>query len=843
MSEARPIQRVLYVVSLFPCWSETFIVREIRTLLADGVDVRIISLKPPSETLVQADAKALLERVSYPGHFVASSVSAAAAMVRRPLATLGCVGALVADMWRTPTILLKSLVGLARGMQHLGSIRQFDPQLIHAHWATYPSTAAWALARIGGYRFSFTCHAHDIFVDRQLLARKIRDADLAVTISRFNIGWLAQHASAQATGKCKVIHCGVDLQRTQWALDGRDPRRIVAVGRLDPIKGFDVLIDALHLLDRRGVDYRCTVIGEGPLRAALETQAQRRGIGDRLALVGALPQEAVQAALRDAAIFALPCQVADDGNRDGIPVALMEAMASGCCVVTTAVSGIPELVEDCVNGLLVGERDPVALADALQRLLHDASLRTELAIAARQRVEQQFDAQREARTLRQRMSEAVDPRWTPVEHEAHRLGRSDNHPDSTVPIPPTARCDNATPAGSPGAGVRRLLVVIDEMEVGGSQRQVAHLLLGLDRSRWQPELAYFRERSFLVDTLEQAGVRVHHLPKHSRIDLRFLVGLWRLLRDGRYDAVHAFSLTAEFWTLLALRLQRRPPPLIASVRGLYLHQSVQFWRIKRHILSRCAAVISNSRAGADIASRYGGMARTAFDVIGNGVPIPTPATAAARAALRARIGVPSGRAFALFVGRLVVTKNVACLLDALATLPPGQRPWLALAGDGPLHARLRDHAGALGISADVAFLGERDDTCALMQAADFLILPSREEGLSNALLEAMAAGCPVIASRVGGNPELVEDGVTGLLFPDNDSPALAQSMRRLTCDPALRDLLSQQALAHAQCHHSITALVAATQVVYERCIDPCRHAATAADPVLAPHPSTESDNA
>lgn len=403
--------------------------------------------------------------------------------------------------------------------------------------------------------------------------------------------------------------------------------------------------------------------------------------------------------------------------------------------------------------------------------------------------------------------------------------------------------DSALTMAAPpaGVGVRRLLIVIDEMEVGGSQRQVVHLLLGLDRQRWQPELVFFRERSFLVDTLEQAGIRVHFLPKRSRVDPGFFIALWRLLRDGRYDAVHAFSLTAEFWTLLALRLQRKAPPLIASVRGLYLHQSARFWHIKRFILSRCAGVISNSRAGADIASQRSGRRRNAFDVIGNGVPIPAPAAADVCAALRSRIGVPPGRVMALFVGRLVAAKNLTCLLDALAGLAVPQRPWLALAGDGPLRASLLAHAGTVGVSGDVAFLGERDDATALMQAADFLILPSREEGLSNALLEAMAAGCPVIASRVGGNPELVEDEHTGLLFADNDGAALAQHLRRLTGDPALRQHLSQQALTHAQCHHSIAALVAATQAVYERCISQHRNRSLAPDP--APRPSTESDNA
>lgn len=388
---------------------------------------------------------------------------------------------------------------------------------------------------------------------------------------------------------------------------------------------------------------------------------------------------------------------------------------------------------------------------------------------------------------------------------------------------------------------KRLLVVIDEMEVGGSQRQVAHLLAGLDRSRWQPELLYFRERSFLIDTLEQAGVRVHHLPKRARIDPGFFLALVRLLRRGRYDAVHAFSLTAELWTLLALRLQRHPPPLIGSIRGLYLHQSPRFWRIKRLVLSRCAAVISNSSAGADVAARLGGRERAGFDVIGNGVPLPAPAGAQACRALRERIGVPVDRAFALFVGRLVATKNVVCLLDAIASLPPAQRPWLALAGDGPLRASLSAHADAIGVSAQVAFLGARDDATALMQAADFLVLPSHEEGLSNALLEAMVAGCPVIASAVGGNPELVEHERTGLLFARDDCAALALCIDRLTGDPVLRGRLSRQAREHAESRHSIPALVSATQAVYERCIAraPARRTITPS----APHPSAENDHA
>jgi len=388
---------------------------------------------------------------------------------------------------------------------------------------------------------------------------------------------------------------------------------------------------------------------------------------------------------------------------------------------------------------------------------------------------------------------------------------------------------------------KRLLVVIDEMEVGGSQRQVVHLLTGLDRTRWQPELVYFREHSFLIDTLEQAGVSAHHLPKRSRIDIGFFFALVRLLRRGHYDVIHAFSLTAEFWTLLALQLQRRAPPLIASIRGLYLRQSKRFWWIKRFVLSRCAAVISNSNAGAEAAAQRGERDRATIEVIGNGVLLPEPITSQACRELRAHVGAPIDGVFALFVGRLVEQKNVVCLLDAMAAIPASQRPWLALAGDGPLRKSLMAHAAEVGVIGQIAFLGERADVTPLMQTADFLVLPSHDEGLSNALLEAMAAGCPVIASAVGGSPELVEHEHTGLLFPRDDRAALAQCMTRLTSDPELRRRLSRQARARAERRHSIPALVAATQSVYERCIGSARPSNGEAG--SAPQPSTASDNA
>jgi len=363
----------------------------------------------------------------------------------------------------------------------------------------------------------------------------------------------------------------------------------------------------------------------------------------------------------------------------------------------------------------------------------------------------------------------------------------------------------------------RVLIVIDGMEVGGSQGQVVQLLRGLDRRRWAPELAFFRDDSSLADAVRRDGVPVHFVPKRRRVDLPFLFAYARLLRERGFALVHAFSLTAELATVLARPLARRRPVLVASERSFALDRPAWFWWLKRLALARSAAVIANSRSGAAATARRTRMPAAMFEVVANGVDLPAAMPAAEREALRRDLGVPADRTLALFVGRLVPVKNLPCLLRALASLPADARPRLALAGDGPERERIARLAPELGLGDGVRLLGERGDAVRLMQSADLLVLPSHFEGLSNALLEAMAAGCPVVASAVGGTPELVDDERTGLLFPAGDAGALAAAIARLA-DPALRARLARAGHEHAVRHHSREALAAAVSAVYERCI-------------------------
>ncbi|RNF83291.1 glycosyltransferase [Montanilutibacter psychrotolerans] len=363
----------------------------------------------------------------------------------------------------------------------------------------------------------------------------------------------------------------------------------------------------------------------------------------------------------------------------------------------------------------------------------------------------------------------------------------------------------------------RLLVVIDGMEVGGSQRQVQQLLKGLDRQRWEPELAYFRSDSFLVDAIRRDGIPVHFVPKRRRVDLRFLFAFARLLRRRDYALIHAFSLTAELASVLARPLSGRQPLLVASERSFALDRPAWFWWLKRLVLGRSAAVIANSSAGATATARRTRMPDAMFATVANGVDVPTPIAAGERERMRRSIGVPAGRLFGLFVGRLVPVKNLPCLVRALAALAPAQRPWVALVGEGPAQSSTRQLAHDQDITDDLSFLGERNDATRLMQAADFLVLPSHFEGLSNAVLEAMAAGCPVIASAVGGSPELIDNGRTGMLFRSDDVNALASAMAHMA-DPALRFRLAHGARQHVEQHHTGAALGAATAAVYDRCL-------------------------
>ena len=363
-----------------------------------------------------------------------------------------------------------------------------------------------------------------------------------------------------------------------------------------------------------------------------------------------------------------------------------------------------------------------------------------------------------------------------------------------------------------------ILLVTDEMEVGGTQRQIVNLALGLDRRVFEVTVAYFRNPSILIDELRVAGIRVVEVAKRGRVDPFFVLQLAKLIREGRFAVVHAFAFSGELWAAAArcLIAPSRRPALITSVRGVYEWYRPWQWRVKRWVSRGSWRVVANSRAGAEYACRRLGLPHGAIDVIYNGVTLPAAQEAAA---VRDETGCGAQSVMALFVGRLIDHKNLPVLLRAMALLRDELPPLkLAIAGDGPLRQDTERQIAQLQLSDSVRMLGERDDVPRLLAAADFLVLPSYREGLSNALLEAMHAGKPSVASAVGGNVELIEPGLTGLLFRSDDERDLAGAMRSLALDPGLRARIGAAAREAAQQRFSVAAMVREFELRYRQCV-------------------------
>jgi glycosyltransferase involved in cell wall biosynthesis len=301
---------------------------------------------------------------------------------------------------------LPSVRHAIEGLWLARDLRRNGVDHLHAHFIHSPAAVAYFAFLGGGPGFSVTAHAKDLYttLPRHLRIRA-RAAKFIVTCTRFNAAHLAGVLSEFIPGPrdkrdgINVFYHGTDLNRFSPDRSGVEAGRILSVGRLVPKKGFHDLVDALALIDRKGLRVRADVYGGGPLRDELEARAHGLGLESGLTFHGARLQDEIIAAYRLAAVFVLAPIVTNDGDRDGIPNVLVEAMACGVPVVATRISGIPELITNGIDGLLVEEHDPAAIAGAIERLLRDGELAARLGRAGRVRVEREFDLVANTRRL------------------------------------------------------------------------------------------------------------------------------------------------------------------------------------------------------------------------------------------------------------------------------------------------------------------------------------------------------------------------------------------------------------------------------------------------------------
>ena len=396
--------KVAYLVSRFPKLSETFVLLEALEVRRAGVEVIIFPLLHYQEWNVHTEALDLEGSIFRSPYLSVEILRANLWFLRRkPLQYTTTLARILTGRIRPRANILKTLIVFPKTVYFARMVNRFRCDWVHAHFATIPSTAAWIIHRLSGISYSFIAHGSDIHANQHLLALKLSDAACAFTISDYNRRFITWQTSATWSGTLNVLHCGVypgDYEkRSRVPLSTRGIVRILSVGSLLEVKGHRYLIEACSLLGAKGVDFLCEIIGEGPLLSELKLQIFKSNLRQRVVLAGGMSRDAVADQLARTDIFILPSVRAARGSREGIPVALMEAMAAGLPVVASRISGIPELVKDGRTGLLVMPRDSHGIARAIEVLINDPESARGLAQEAKKLVVEDFNIEKTSRQM------------------------------------------------------------------------------------------------------------------------------------------------------------------------------------------------------------------------------------------------------------------------------------------------------------------------------------------------------------------------------------------------------------------------------------------------------------
>lgn len=411
--------RIAYLMSRFPRLTETFILYEILALRRRGLDVQVYPLMRERKTRVHPDgastltkavdllssedreilmhaaARTILPHVHY-GPLFSWGIARAVArsLVRRPLAFVATLATVVVRNIGSANYFLGSIAIFPKAV-HLGAeMRRTGVTHLHAHFANHPTTAAYVIGRLFNIPYSFTGHGADLQVDQHMLRQKIATATFVRAISDDGRRFISGHGPEGSSDKIVVVPCGVDTAMFAGQHRVRErgsTLRLLCVATLYEVKGHRYLFDAIARLGARGVDVRCRLVGDGPDRQALEARVADLGISSRIDFLGQRTREEIIEIMHEADLLVVPSIPTASGRREGLPVVIMEAMSAGLPVVASAISGIPELVEDGQTGLLVPPKDPDALADAIIRLEGDDELRNQMVVAAMARVRERYD--------------------------------------------------------------------------------------------------------------------------------------------------------------------------------------------------------------------------------------------------------------------------------------------------------------------------------------------------------------------------------------------------------------------------------------------------------------------
>jgi len=397
---------ILYIGAILPSRSETFVYREVLALRDDGVEVIVASVHRPERNLGSPKTDAL-EREAiriYEKGGGRLLFDALHSIIRNPFRSVQVISQAFLDaasikkctLMQRVKIMWQCLAAMALARR----VRGRRIKHIHAHMAHVPATIAMYCSKQLGTTFSFTGHAADLFVQRTLLEEKLKRSSFTACISNWHRKFY-QGLVKLPDENFPIVRCGVDTAEFSPTERSKKVSRfqVLAVGRLVEKKGFDILIESIAALEKKQIEFDCSIVGDGPQRDTLEKLISRNHLKSRVRLLGAKDNGEIRSLLNNCDLFVLPCRVGTSGDKDGIPVVLMEAMACEVCVISGDIETIRELVISEKTGLMVAPGVREDLTQGMQRLIEDDKLRDRLSKAGREWVVREFSIQQTVKKL------------------------------------------------------------------------------------------------------------------------------------------------------------------------------------------------------------------------------------------------------------------------------------------------------------------------------------------------------------------------------------------------------------------------------------------------------------
>lgn len=382
------MSRLAYLFERFPSFGQTFCYREVAELVRQGAEVSVFSIRRPSGEPAQDWDEDIVRRVTYvPGEAeIVPEIDRAERAGELPAAAVQAL-----REWKRQPDFLRLYQAAHIGLQ----LEAAGIQRVHTHFAGMAARTAYWLREFFGIEYSLTVHANDIFAPREFvisLTKLFAGASAVVTVSDFAVARLEQEFPHFA-GKFHRVYNGVELSSFRAADFSNGVPLILSVGRLIEKKGFGDLIAACAMLKERGQKFRCEIIGEGPLEAALRAQIADARLSELVELAGPRTQREIAERLVAATVFVLPCRQDVKGDMDNLPTVIMEAMAAGLPVISTPLAGVPEMVEPGVTGELVPADNSAALADAIVALTANVARLRQYGAKAREVAARKFSIQ------------------------------------------------------------------------------------------------------------------------------------------------------------------------------------------------------------------------------------------------------------------------------------------------------------------------------------------------------------------------------------------------------------------------------------------------------------------